>query len=87
MPTATMSTQGRITIPVEIRKALRLRKGDRVQFVLDVAGNCRIVARNRDVRQLKGLVDLPAKRVSLERIKRTNLSAAATRFIGSDKSP
>ena len=33
MPTATMTSKGQITIPIEVRKALGLDAGDKIDFV------------------------------------------------------
>lgn len=32
---ATMTSKGQITIPVEVRKQLGLRQGDRIEFILE----------------------------------------------------
>ena len=32
MPTATMTSKGQITIPIELRKALGLETGDKIDF-------------------------------------------------------
>jgi AbrB family looped-hinge helix DNA binding protein len=34
-PSSTVSTKGQITVPIEIRRRLGLREGDRVEFVID----------------------------------------------------
>jgi antitoxin PrlF len=34
-PSSTISTKGQITVPLEIRRRLGLREGDRVEFVVD----------------------------------------------------
>jgi antitoxin PrlF len=34
-PFSTISTKGQITVPVEIRRRLGLKEGDRVEFVVD----------------------------------------------------
>jgi AbrB family looped-hinge helix DNA binding protein len=34
-PSSTISSKGQITVPLEIRNRLGLRKGDRVEFVVD----------------------------------------------------
>jgi AbrB family looped-hinge helix DNA binding protein len=36
MPTAIVMSKGRVTLPQKIRKALRVRPGDRIDFVLTV---------------------------------------------------
>jgi antitoxin PrlF len=34
-PSSTISSKGQITVPLEIRKRLGLKKGDRVEFVME----------------------------------------------------
>lgn len=34
-PTSTISSKGQITVPLEIRRRLGLREGDRVEFIVD----------------------------------------------------
>jgi antitoxin PrlF len=34
-PSSTISSKGQITVPLEVRKRLGLRTGDRVEFVID----------------------------------------------------
>ena len=34
-PSSTISSKGQITVPLEIRSRLGLKRGDRVEFVLD----------------------------------------------------
>ena len=70
MPTATITTKGQITIPKEVREALGVAAGDRVEFVAEEKGTYRVVAATRDVRHLKGLVAKPAKPVSIEDMNR-----------------
>lgn len=70
MPTATVTSKGQITIPREVRQALGIEAGDRVEFVAQATGVYTVVAATRDVRHLKGLVAKPAKPVSLEDMKR-----------------
>ena len=42
MPQATVSSKGQITIPVEVRRKLNLKPGDRVDFVVDRAGEVQL---------------------------------------------
>ncbi|HEX3063249.1 MAG TPA: AbrB/MazE/SpoVT family DNA-binding domain-containing protein [Usitatibacter sp.] len=69
MATATITSKGQITIPKEVREALGVGTGDRVEFVAEEKGVYKVVAATRDVRHLKGLVAKPAKPVTLEAMK------------------
>ena len=70
MPTATITSKGQITIPKEVREALGVSTGDRVEFVAEEKGTYKVVAATRDVKHLKGLVPKPAKAVSIEAMNR-----------------
>ena len=65
MATATMTTKGQVTIPLNVRQRLGLDAGDRIEFVEIVAGEFAIKPAIEDVRALKGLLRKPAKRVSI----------------------
>lgn len=77
MPTATLTSKGQITIPKEVREALGIGTGDRVEFVAEEKGVYRVVAATRDVRHLKGVVGKPPKPVSVEDMKRAAKRAAS----------
>jgi len=70
MPSATLTSKGQITIPKEVREALGVDTGDRVEFVAEEKGVYRVVAATRDVRHLKGIIDKPSKPVSVEEMNR-----------------
>jgi antitoxin PrlF len=76
MPTATVTSKGQITIPKEVRTALGIEAGDRVEFVAEEKGVYKVVAATRDVRHLKGLVPKPVKPVSVEQMNRAVLRAS-----------
>ena len=63
---AILTSKGQITIPKDVRDALGLATGDRVEFVPDENGVYRMIAATRDVRHLKGLIEKPPKAVSVE---------------------
>ncbi len=71
MATATMTTKGQVTIPLDVRQRLGLDAGDRVEFVELESGGYAIKPAVEDVRSLKGLLRKPAKPVSVE-----NMNAA-----------
>ena len=67
MPAATLTSKGQITIPVEVRDALGLDAGDRVEFIEVEKGKFAIVAATRSVQELKGLFQgKRSKPVSIE---------------------
>ena len=55
MASATLTSKGQITIPVQVRNALGLDVGDRVEFVETGAKQFAIVPATGSVRELKGL--------------------------------
>jgi len=68
--TATITSKGQITLPKEVREALGVGTGDRVEFVAEPDGAYRVVAATRDIKQLKGLVPKPRTPVTVEAMKR-----------------
>lgn len=71
MPTSTVTSKGQITIPVQVRAALRLKAVDRVEFVEFEKGEFAMVAANAPVRRLKGLISKPAKPVSIQEMNQS----------------
>jgi antitoxin PrlF len=65
MHTAKLKANGQITIPTQVRKALGLNAGGRVEFVLVGPGRYELVAATRDVKELKGMFGPTKKLVSL----------------------
>lgn len=65
MTTATLTSKGQITIPVEVRQRLGLGAGDRLEFV-ELEDGFAIKPANDDVRSLKGLLHKPGKPVSID---------------------
>jgi antitoxin PrlF len=66
MSTATLTSKGQITIPVDVRADLKVEAGDRVEFVQIAPGRYEFVAATRSVRDLRGMFGKPAKPVPLE---------------------
>ena len=65
MSTATVTSKGQITIPVTVRERLGLASGDRVEFVEFAPGEFALKLATEDVRSLKGIIQRPARPVSL----------------------
>jgi antitoxin PrlF len=67
MPTATVTSKGQVTLPQKVREALRVRPGDRIDFVLGEDGEVRLRAGEVDVSELRGFLSRPGRpAVSLE---------------------
>jgi len=67
MSAATITSKGQITIPVQVRTALGLEAGDRIEFVEVGKGEFNIVAATRSVRELNGLLQRKGRKpVSIE---------------------
>jgi AbrB family looped-hinge helix DNA binding protein len=77
MATATITSKGQITIPKDVRDALGVEAGDRVEFVAQAPGVYTVVAATRDVRHLKGMIAKPAKPVTIEDMNRAIARAAS----------
>ncbi len=71
MTTATLTSKGQITIPADVRRALNVQTGDRVEFVQIEPGRFEILAATRSVRELKGMFGKAVRTVSIEEMNRT----------------
>jgi antitoxin PrlF len=66
MTTATLTTKGQITIPVEVRNALQVEAGDRVDFIEIAPGRYEFVAATNEITALKGMFGKPKKTASIQ---------------------
>ncbi len=67
MASATVTSKGQVTIPVDVRTHLGLSTGDRIEFILnEETGRYEVVPATRSVTALKGIIRKPAKPVSIE---------------------
>lgn len=66
MVTATLTSKGQVTIPVQVRASLGLESGDRIEFVELEKGKYAIMAATHSVTDLKVMIRTPAKSVSVE---------------------
>ena len=77
MPAATLTSKGQTTIPKAVRDYLRLRPGDRMEFILEGNGRVILVPAVVDVRELKGILPPPKKPVTIEKMKKVIRKRAA----------
>lgn len=69
MPTSTITSKGQITLPVEVRRALGLRPGDRVSFRTARDGSVVVEPETVDLLSLKGSVKSPVHGVTVEQMQ------------------
>jgi len=77
MSTATLTTKGQITIPIDVRRALDVEAGDRVEFVQVEPGRFELIAATRSVRELKGRFGKPGRAVSIDEMNAAIAAQAA----------
>ena len=71
MAGATLTSKGQITIPVQVRAALGVDAGDRIEFIEIEKGKFAIIAATRSVRELNGLFHRKGRKpVSIEAPRR-----------------
>ncbi len=70
MPTATITSKGQTTIPKPVRDRLRLKAGDRVDFVLQDDDTALMVPASVRLSDLEGMLPPPEKPVSLDAMAR-----------------
>jgi antitoxin PrlF len=67
MPSTTVTSKGQVTVPKRIRELLRVKPGDRLDFVVDPDGRVTVRAGTASIAELKGVLRRPGRRaVSLE---------------------
>jgi AbrB family looped-hinge helix DNA binding protein len=81
LSTATLTSKGQTTIPKDIRDRLHLKPGDRLEFVVQPDGKVLMIPATIDVRDLKGILPKPKRKLSLDDIDRVIRDAAVERSI------
>lgn len=66
MTTATLTSKGQITIPIDVRTDLKVNAGDRVEFVQIAPGRYEFIAATKSVAQLKGMFGKVQQVVSVD---------------------
>ena len=76
---STITSKGQTTIPGEIRRHLKLKAGDRIEFIVESDGKVVLVPATVDVSELKGLLAPAPRRVTLEEMEAAIRKRAARR--------
>jgi antitoxin PrlF len=92
MPTATVTSKGQITLPIELRKKLGLKAGTKVDFFENEQGQYVLYPKTGSVKEMKGLLRRlgyipPAHPVTIEQMDRDILDAVAEDYLRSIGEP
>jgi AbrB family looped-hinge helix DNA binding protein len=81
MPSATLTSKGQITLPVQMRTKLGLVPGSKVEFEEQPNGDYVVRRRTIDVRDLRGMLKPPAGvTATVEEMRKAIEDEAAARF-------
>ncbi|MDR2973737.1 MAG: type II toxin-antitoxin system PrlF family antitoxin [Propionibacteriaceae bacterium] len=70
MLTATMTSKGQVTVPVELRRSLKLDAGVQIEFIPDAQGRYYLQPRTRRAKDLAGILPKPTRPVTLEEMEK-----------------
>lgn len=79
MAAATVTSKGQVTLPVEARRRLGIRAGTRLEFIVKDDERLEVVRVGGSVRELKGLLPRPRRKLSLEQMETAIAKAARGR--------
>jgi antitoxin PrlF len=68
MATSTLTRKGQTTIPAKVRNHLKLRPGDKIEFVIERDGRVVLTPKNIDVRMLRGMLGPARRHLTIEQM-------------------
>jgi antitoxin PrlF len=68
MSTSTLTRKGQTTIPARVRNHLKLRPGDKIEFVIERDGRVVLTPKNVDVRELRGMLERARRHLTIEQM-------------------
>lgn len=68
MPSSTLTSKGQVTIPKQVREALGLKAGDRINFVIAPDGSVSVEPATVDLMSLEGILKPRRKGVTIEQM-------------------
>lgn len=77
MPTATVTSKGQVTIPIDVRKKLGIRSGTRVQFLPYGDGSYEFAAVTGSIAALSGIIAWSGPPVTLEEMNEAIADSAS----------
>ena len=82
MPSTTLTSKGQITLPVEIRRDLGLRVGDRLEFVKNPqTGSYEMTRKTGSIMDLLGIVKYDGPPATIEQLEEAVADAAVERYL------
>lgn len=87
MPTATLTSKGQITIPVQVRNALGIETGDKIDFVEIENGQFAIKPRTASIRDLEGCIPKLDYVPTIEQINAAIRDGAAESYLATLADP
>lgn len=81
MAMTTFAADGTIKLPTSIQKALGLKNGDRIELLKYEDGQVLMIAKNRSITELRGILPKPDLDCSVDEL----LEVAVKRAVGSNK--
>jgi AbrB family looped-hinge helix DNA binding protein len=79
MAAATVTSKGQVTLPVEARRRLGIRAGTRLEFIVKDDDRLEVVLVGGSIRDLKGLLPRPRRRLSLDEMEQAIARGARRR--------
>ncbi len=80
MPEAKLTSKGQVTIPKEVREALDVDAGDRVQFFIREDGVVELRPQTVDLKDLYGMLEHRGKAVTVEEMNEAIGTAVVDSF-------
>jgi antitoxin PrlF len=77
MSVATVTSKGQVTIPIDVRRALGIETGTRVEFVPRADGSFEFIALAGSVSALSGIVPWSGRALSLDEMDAAIAASAA----------
>jgi AbrB family looped-hinge helix DNA binding protein len=81
MPTAKLTSKGQITIPIEVRNALGLEAGDKIDFFEIEKGKYGLRPRTGSIMDMKGCIPPIGRSVSIEEMNEAIGQAAVEGYL------
>ena len=82
---ATVTSQGQITIPKEIRERLRVRAGGKLRFVLESDDRVVMAPVDLSIKRLFGILGKPPRSATIEEIDEAIRRSAVERYLRSKR--